>query len=113
MDFKVDVIVVIGDDRLHSQMEGLALAQQQRKPVVIKLSKSGGVITRSAATRHAGQSSRIREYFYGTNKELCPHSSVLDLSAIQVRLLQASCFHKVCNICMSGACHSTPHRCST
>jgi len=83
VDFKVDVLVVIGDDRLHSQLEKFSMTQP-RKPAVIKLSKSGGVITRSVVTRQASQSSRIREYFYGTSNELCPHSSVLDLTAIQV-----------------------------
>ena len=86
IDFQADVLVVIGDDRLHSQLEQFAKSQQQRQPVVIKLSKSGGVITRSVASRLVGQSSRVREYFYGTNNELCPSSNVLDLSAVQARL---------------------------
>lgn len=85
VDFQADVLVVMGDDRLHSQLEQLAKSQpQQRQPIVVKLSKSGGVITRSAPSRMAGQASRVREYFYGTNNELCPSSSVLDLTALQV-----------------------------
>lgn len=85
VEFKVDVLVVIGDDRLHSQLETFAVSQHQRKPLVVKLSKSGGVITRSSATRHSGQSNRIREYFYGIYNDLCPYSSVVDLTTIQVQ----------------------------
>ena len=86
VDFQADVLVVIGDDRLHSQLEQFAKSQQQRQPIVVKLSKSGGVITRSVTSRMIGQSGRVREYFYGTNNELCPSSNVLDLSAVQARL---------------------------
>lgn len=47
------MIVVIGDDRLHSQLTAHAMAQAatSKQPQVIKLGKSGGVITRSAPSR--------------------------------------------------------------
>ena len=82
-ELQVDVIVVIGDDRLHSQLTAHA-AQSALKPTVIKLSKSGGVITRSQPTRAQARASRVTEYFYGVRKELSPFTSVLDFAALNV-----------------------------
>jgi polyribonucleotide 5'-hydroxyl-kinase len=82
-EFKVDVLVVIGDDRLHSQLTAHA-AQSALRPTVVKLSKSGGVITRSPMAREKAWRARIHEYFYGVRAELHPHSSVYDFSACQV-----------------------------
>ena len=42
------------------------------------------VITRTPATRQLAQGSRIAEYLYGVHRELFPHSSILDFSAVQV-----------------------------
>lgn len=83
-DFKADILIVIGDDRLHSQLRNYAAAQPAPQPSVIKLSKSGGVITRSAECRKAEQDGRLREYFYGVNSELFPHRTVVAWDAIQV-----------------------------
>lgn len=85
LEFRADILIVIGDDRLHSQLE-LFAKSQPRQPAVIKLVKSGGVITRSPTSRAIGQSNRIREYFYGVNNELSPSSNVLDLTAIKVNI---------------------------
>ena len=79
----VDVIAVIGDDRLHSQLTAHA-ASASLKRHVIKLAKSGGVVSRGAPARQAGRAARLREYFHGLRGELFPHSSVLDFSAVQV-----------------------------
>lgn len=75
--------MVIGDDRLTSRLEQFAKSQPQQ-PAVIKVAKSGGVITRSTSSRAAGHASRVREYFYGISNELSPTSNVLDISAVQV-----------------------------
>jgi len=85
-EFEVDVIVVIGDDRLHSQLTAHAMAQAatSKQPQVIKLGKSGGVITRSAPSRQQARSSRINEYFYGARRDLYPHSSVVDFAALNI-----------------------------
>jgi len=76
-------LVTIGDDRLHSQLEQFAKTQP-RQPLVLKVSKSGGVITRSATSRAVAHSSRLKEYFYGIHNELSPTSCVLDAAAIQI-----------------------------
>lgn len=82
-ELQCDVIVVIGDDRLHSQLTAHA-AQSPHPPTVVKLGKSGGVITRSAASRAEARASRVREYFYGPRRELSPFTSVLDFGALNV-----------------------------
>lgn len=81
--FRADVLVVIGDDRLHSQLSAY-VAQSTTPRVVRKLSKSGGVISRSAAARTAAANARVREYFYGVPGDLCPHSTIHDFDALQV-----------------------------
>jgi polyribonucleotide 5'-hydroxyl-kinase len=40
---------------------------------VVKLPKSGGVVTRSPAARKAARVQRVREYFYGPRGDLLPH----------------------------------------
>lgn len=83
-ELQADVLVVIGDDRLHSLFCGYA-SQSPLHPSVLKLVKSGGVITRSAASRLVMCSGRVREYFYGVRSaELYPHSSTLDFAAVAV-----------------------------
>lgn len=83
--FRASVLVVIGDDRLHSQLTAHAASSSMMpKPMVVKLSKSGGVLTRSDAARRASMRGRISEYFYGAQRELFPHSTVLDFSNVQV-----------------------------
>ena len=75
-ELRADVLIVLGDDRLHSQLLGYAGASPLR-PHVVKLSKSGGVITRSPQTRSRAQKERIDEYLYGPTRELFPHARVV------------------------------------
>ena len=88
-ELRVDVIVVIGEDRLHSQLSAHA-AQLASQPNVIKLAKSGGVITRSIQMRQQARNQRIQEYFYGPRRELYPHSTVLDFSACKIYILSVA-----------------------
>lgn len=83
VQFRADVLVVIGDDRLHSQLSMYVTAPSELPRVVRKLSKSGGVISRSAAARGAAFSSHMREYFYGVAGDLCPHSTIHDFDSLQ------------------------------
>lgn len=81
--FRADVLVVIGDDRLHSQLSVYVTAPSEPPRVVRKLSKSGGVISRSVAARSAAFSSCVREYFYGVAGDLCPHSTIHAFDSLQ------------------------------
>ena len=80
----VDVIVVIGDDRLHSQLTAHAQLQPAPHPHVVKLAKSGGVITRSQPSRQQARHGRLSEYFYGPRRELYPHSTELDFGVCKI-----------------------------
>lgn len=53
---------------------------------ILKLNKSGGVVSRDKAARRAMQLQRIKEYFYGTSKnDLTPFSQTVPLSDVIVR----------------------------
>ena len=82
-ELRADVLIVLGDDRLHSQLLGHAAASPLR-PTVVKLTKSGGVVSKSPQTRGRAQKERIDEYMYGPTRELFPHAVILDFAAVSV-----------------------------
>lgn len=82
-ELRCDVLIVLGDDRLHSQLLQFA-STSPINPSVLKLSKSGGVITRSAQARGVAQAGRTMEYLHGIKRELYPHSITLDFAACRV-----------------------------
>ncbi|KAM1112150.1 hypothetical protein PS2_044626 [Malus domestica] len=51
---------------------------------VVKLQKSGGVVSRNAKFRQKSRSHRIREYFYGLANDLSPHSNIANFSEFSV-----------------------------
>ena len=51
---------------------------------VVKLQKSGGVVSRNEKFRQRSGSRRIREYFYGIANDLGPHSSTVNFSDLLV-----------------------------
>jgi polyribonucleotide 5'-hydroxyl-kinase len=78
----VDVIIVLGHERLYADMTRL---HQKSGVAVIKLAKSGGVVERDTAFRRQTQNQKIREYFYGTSKsELAPYSTMINFHDIEI-----------------------------
>jgi hypothetical protein len=57
---RVNVILVLDQERLYND-----LAQSLRDIKVVKLPKSGGVVTRQPDFRRDARKNRIRDYFYG------------------------------------------------
>jgi polyribonucleotide 5'-hydroxyl-kinase len=57
---RINVILVVGQDRLYSQLKSLSSAVK-----VIKLPRSGGVVSRDAAFRRQTRSRNVKRYFYG------------------------------------------------
>ncbi|KAK3015302.1 hypothetical protein RJ639_006940 [Escallonia herrerae] len=51
---------------------------------VVKLQKSGGVVSRSGKVRNIARKSRIREYFYGPSNDLSPHSNVANFNDLSL-----------------------------
>ncbi|KAI9094124.1 Pre-mRNA cleavage complex II protein Clp1-domain-containing protein [Phlyctochytrium arcticum] len=82
--FGVNAILVVGHERLYSELK-------RRHPEgsnisIVKLAKSGGVVTRDRVYRKQLEMSKIKEYFYGTLKgELSPYSSIVPFADVAVR----------------------------
>ena len=79
--FKIDVVLVIDHERLFNDIKTAPFAQ---KVECIKLRKSGGVLPRDPETRRADRQRAVREYFYGGNGELHPHSTVMNFGVMKV-----------------------------
>eukprot|EP00276_Gloeochaete_wittrockiana_P014102 CAMPEP_0184333008 /NCGR_PEP_ID=MMETSP1089-20130417/2094_1 /TAXON_ID=38269 ORGANISM="Gloeochaete wittrockiana, Strain SAG46.84" /NCGR_SAMPLE_ID=MMETSP1089 /ASSEMBLY_ACC=CAM_ASM_000445 /LENGTH=431 /DNA_ID=CAMNT_0026656627 /DNA_START=221 /DNA_END=1516 /DNA_ORIENTATION=+ len=79
--FEVDVALVLGHERLYVDLTNEV---QGKKTSVVKLAKSGGVVTRDPTFRRKSRMDRIREYFYGVLGDLCPHSTVLSFKDVSI-----------------------------
>ena len=81
--FSINVVLVLGHDRLYSML-GTHFKKQTESlsrtiPKLIKLPRSGGVVSRDAAFRRAQRSQCIKRYFYGNS--ITPKSSSMDGSS--------------------------------
>jgi len=85
--FKVNVVIVVGHERLYSDIS--KYYQDNNEIAVVKLAKSGGVVNRDSSYRRILQSYKIKEYFYGTHKcELAPYSVIVPFSDIYIRTIE-------------------------
>jgi polyribonucleotide 5'-hydroxyl-kinase len=75
--FKIDTVLVIGDDRLTAKLSKDVSGVQ-------KVPKSAGVVQRSTNYRKTTRISKIREYFYGISDNLSPHIVIMSFSDIEV-----------------------------
>ncbi|KAJ4960894.1 hypothetical protein NE237_020804 [Protea cynaroides] len=77
-----NVVLVLGQEKLCSMLKDVL----RNKPNVdvVKLQKSGGVVSRNAKVRQKARSYRIREYFYGLANDLSPHSNIVSFSDLFV-----------------------------
>ncbi|KAK9841907.1 hypothetical protein WJX84_004995 [Apatococcus fuscideae] len=80
--FRVDIILVIGQDKLYSQLS--SVFRSDRRMNVIKLTRSGGVVMRPREYRKSSREQRIREYFYGPRNDLQPSSSTVPFTNLKV-----------------------------
>lgn len=60
-EFKVDVVLALGQDRLFSRLK----ADVPPTVTMVKIDQSGGVVPRSSSIRRKDRMLSIREYFYG------------------------------------------------
>jgi len=80
---KADVVVVMEQDRLYSQIS--AELKDVRRPIkVVKLDKSGGVVKREKEDRRAARDGRIKEYFYGVGGGLNPVTQTVRADSLMV-----------------------------
>ncbi|KAJ3000162.1 hypothetical protein HDV02_000445 [Globomyces sp. JEL0801] len=82
--FKVTIILVIGHERLLSDLH--RKYPDKSTMTILKLNKSGGVASRDKTYRRQSQLQRVKEYFYGTIKnDLTPFSQTVSFSEVVVR----------------------------
>ncbi|KAI8060129.1 Pre-mRNA cleavage complex II protein Clp1-domain-containing protein [Gongronella butleri] len=81
--FAVNVVIVLGHERLYSDMT--RIYKDRNDISVVKLHKSGGVVERERAYMMQLQRTKIQEYFYGTPKlELSPYSMLINFSDLNI-----------------------------
>jgi len=83
-DFEVNIIIVIGNERLLIDLQ--RKYSQDSSISIVKLNKSGGVVSRDKTSRRHAQLQRVKEYFYGTVKnDLTPFSQTVPFGDVIVR----------------------------
>jgi len=85
--FAADLVLVIDHERLFNDLKVDILSKgliKHTRVEIVKLSKSGGVVPRSAQFRSKTRMNRIREYFYGRHNDLSPHSIVFDFNDVLI-----------------------------
>ncbi|KAG0579627.1 hypothetical protein KC19_4G111200 [Ceratodon purpureus] len=80
---RADTVLVLGQEKLHTMLQ-TALNARNPAVEVVKLHKSGGVVTRNRDYRQHTRVQKINEYFYGISQELFPHCFVANFSDFQV-----------------------------
>ncbi|KAI8008434.1 hypothetical protein LOK49_LG07G02865, partial [Camellia lanceoleosa] len=80
--FNVNVVLVLGQEKLCSMLKDVLKSKPDVD--VVKLQKSGGVVSRNSKVRQKSRSYRIREYFYGVENDLLPHSNIANFSDLSV-----------------------------
>lgn len=78
--FEVDVIVVLDQERLHNELT----RDMPDFVKVVLLPKSGGVVERSTKVRTEFREAMVKEYFYGMNSSLFPHTFEVRFSEIKL-----------------------------
>ncbi|KAJ8120412.1 hypothetical protein ONZ43_g2872 [Nemania bipapillata] len=87
-EFSVNIIVVLGSERVGSEMQKRFAGQTTsvgELVTVVGLEKSGGVVERDEAFMQSIRESAIREYFFGnTRMTLSPFTQQVDFASISV-----------------------------
>ncbi|XP_064647786.1 polyribonucleotide 5'-hydroxyl-kinase Clp1-like [Lineus longissimus] len=90
--FEVDVIIVLDQERLHSEL----VRDMPDFVKVLLLPKSGGVVERSKEFRGQSRERRIKEYFYGRRNNLYPHSFEIRFSDVKTFKIGAPVIPESC-----------------
>lgn len=81
--FKVDSVLVVGQEKLYSQLRA-ALKDSNRNVSLVKLPKSAGVVTRSREERAEGRKHRVEHYFYGPARQLSPAAQTAKIADLKI-----------------------------
>ncbi|CAG8982545.1 hypothetical protein HYALB_00002327 [Hymenoscyphus albidus] len=97
MEFSVNIILVLGSERLYSEMNRRFASNTTpgQAVTVVKLDKSGGCVDRDDAFMRQTQELAIREYFFGDSKRtLSPHTQNVNFDDITIyRIRESSSTH--------------------
>jgi len=92
--FEVDVIIVLDQERIYNDL----VRDMPKFVKVVWQPKSGGVVSRSSEQRDVLRDNRVKQYFYGPNGNLFPHSFDVKFDELKERIykigapeLPASC----------------------
>lgn len=85
-EFSINVVLVMGSERLNTEMRKRLVSANLDEPVtVLKLEKSEGCVERDAAYMQQMRQQQIREYFFGRgNVTLQPHSQQADFKQLAI-----------------------------
>ena len=84
----IDVVLVMSHDKLYATLQ-TALQGREELTTIVKLPRSGGVISRDTSTRTRMRKAKIRDYFYGRP---LPNLSVVTYSPERREGVQISSF---------------------
>lgn len=85
----VNIILVLGSERLHSEMNRRFSQSSSGDVTVVKLDKSGGCVDRDDAFMRNSQEASIREYFFGDQKRtLSPHTQSIGFDEAVIYKIQ-------------------------
>ncbi|XP_076460941.1 polyribonucleotide 5'-hydroxyl-kinase Clp1-like [Babylonia areolata] len=90
--FEVDIIIVLDQERLYNQLKG----DMPEFVKIVLLPKSGGVVERSQHARAEARDMKIRDYFYGVNGNLYPHSFDIKFNEIKLFKIGAPSLPESC-----------------
>ncbi|XP_058187169.1 protein CLP1 homolog [Rhododendron vialii] len=79
---KANVVLVLGQEKLFSMLKDVLKSKPNVD--VVKLQKSGGVVTRLGNVRKKARHFRIKEYFYGPSNDFSPHSNTANFSDLSI-----------------------------
>jgi polyribonucleotide 5'-hydroxyl-kinase len=93
-EFSVDTLLVLGSERLYSDMCRRFEDRPQNPVTVVKLPKSGGCVDREESFMKQSRETTIREYFFGEPKRtLSPYTMTVGFDDLKVwRVGQGMCF---------------------
>ncbi|EME26692.1 pre-mRNA cleavage complex II protein Clp1-like protein [Galdieria sulphuraria] len=80
-EIKANVIIVLGSERLYADIQR-DLCSEQRQ--IIQLPKSGGVVGRDQYLRRRLQEMQLRCYFYGSDGNLNPFTTVVTFDQVHI-----------------------------
>lgn len=84
-EFSVDTLLVLGSERLYSDMCRRFEDRPQNPVAVVKLQKSGGCVDREESFMKQSRETAIREYFFGEPKRtLSPYTMTVGFDGLNV-----------------------------